>query len=86
MEHGNCPPTFHIPDSTHFHRSQGTSQLQYGYWLGLSWDPDNNLWNWQDGDDAGNGEVKNAYPYSHWWVAHVACSSAPQPHVRICPR
>jgi hypothetical protein len=45
---------------------QGTGQLQYGYWLGLSWDGENSLWNWQDGDDAGNGEVRNNYPYAHW--------------------
>ena len=44
----------------------GTSRLQYGYWLGLRWDLDNNLWLWQDGDDAGNGALQNAYPYSHW--------------------
>ena len=46
--------------------SQGTSRMSYGYWLGLTYDDNNQLWLWQDGDDAGNGEVQNAAPYSHW--------------------
>jgi hypothetical protein len=45
---------------------QGTSQLSWGYWLGLTWDEVNQLWIWSDGDDAGNGEVNNNAPYSHW--------------------
>ena len=56
------------PDSSERSDLQGTAQLRYSYWLGLTFDPDNNLWNWQDGDDAGNGVIKNAYPYSHWWL------------------
>jgi hypothetical protein len=48
---------------------QSTGELSSTYWLGLSWDGTDELWNWADGDDAGNGEVLNAYPYAHWWVA-----------------
>jgi hypothetical protein len=45
---------------------QGTGKLRSTYWLGLSWDTEDYLWSWQDGDDAGNGEVLNAHPYAHW--------------------
>jgi hypothetical protein len=48
------------------HALQGTAELGSTYWLGLSWDGDDELWNWADGDDASNGEVLNAYPYAHW--------------------
>jgi hypothetical protein len=85
------------PDSSEWSDLQGTAQLRYSYWLGLTFDPDNNLWNWQDGDDAGNGVIKNAYPYSHWWLRQLQrprqpascaavlrkCASARPAH---CPR
>ncbi len=45
---------------------QGTGKLGSPYWLGLTWDSEEYLWSWPDGDDAGNGEVLNKYPYAHW--------------------
>jgi hypothetical protein len=45
---------------------QGTEKLGSTYWLGLQWDSTDNVWFWQDGNDASNGEVLNQFPYAHW--------------------
>ncbi len=46
--------------------AQATNRLTSTYWLGLEYNSEELLWLWQDGEDAGNGEVLNAYPYAHW--------------------
>ena len=38
------------------------------YYIGLSLNTTTNMYNWLDGNTAGNGAVSNYDPYAHWWV------------------